>query len=76
MPPPMAIFPLYNDRLGDDLSIDGGVCLKRCLECLFQRLWWLSRAWAAQSSILAAREGSNDYDLTGFCRSSDYLSNG
>ena len=29
---PMAVFPPYNDRSRDDLSIGGSLCPKRCLE--------------------------------------------
>ena len=29
---PMEVFPPYNDRSGDDLSIGGGLGLSRCLE--------------------------------------------
>ena len=28
----MAVFPPYNDRSGDNLSIGGGLCPRRCLE--------------------------------------------
>ena len=30
---PMAVFPPYNDRSGDDLPIGAGLCPRRCLEC-------------------------------------------
>ena len=43
---PMAVFPLYNDRSGDDLFVGGGLYPRRCLECRFRRSWWLGRAWA------------------------------
>jgi hypothetical protein len=45
VPPPITIFPPYNDRSGDDLSVGGGLDLSRCLEQRFQRSWWLGRAW-------------------------------
>ena len=28
----MTVFPPYNDRSGDDLSVGGGSCPSRCLE--------------------------------------------
>ena len=42
---PMEVFPPYNDRSGDDLSVGGGLGLSRCLERRFRRSWWLGRAW-------------------------------
>ena len=41
----MAVFPPYNDRSGDDLSIGGGLYPRRFLESRFRRSWWLGRAW-------------------------------
>jgi hypothetical protein len=42
---PMEVFPPYNNRSGDDLSVGGGLGLSRCLERRFRRSWWLGRAW-------------------------------
>uniref|UniRef100_A0A2N9ERA8 Uncharacterized protein n=1 Tax=Fagus sylvatica TaxID=28930 RepID=A0A2N9ERA8_FAGSY len=41
----MEVFPPYNDRSGDDLSVGGGLGPSRCLERGFRRSWWLGRAW-------------------------------
>ena len=76
---PMEVFPPYNGRLGDDCSVGGGFCLRRHLEHWFCRLWWFGGAWQPNRAFqghVRARGGSNDDDLSGFCRSNDDLSDG